>query len=283
MLHVPYLDLDRVRLFFTDHGAGQAPVPAPALLLVHGWGGDGGQFAALAARFSDRRLIIPDLRGHGASRAQWDDADWRSGAVREADFAPRALAGDLARLLAAVGTGPVVAVGHSMGGQVVTALAVEHPDLVRGLVVLDPAYGADDAEIARMPAEQEALRSEGSAWAARFVASAFSPRADPGMIAREQRLMASTDPRVLIAARDGMYLAPDAFGAIEATREYLARCKTPTLALYSNPRPARRHRAGDLRHPGTMVAVVPGVGHYVHLEDPDAVAEAIRPWLSAVQ
>ncbi|WP_409470784.1 alpha/beta fold hydrolase [Streptomyces sp. HC307] len=53
-----------VPLFHTDLG----PAGAPALLLVHGWGGDGREWSphaeALAGRF---RVVVPDLRGHGRS------------------------------------------------------------------------------------------------------------------------------------------------------------------------------------------------------------------------
>lgn len=48
--------------------------------------------------------------------------------------------------------GPVVAVGHSMGAQVVATLAIEHPRAVRALVVITPAYGADEAEERLIPA-----------------------------------------------------------------------------------------------------------------------------------
>jgi len=278
---MPILDLDRVGLFYTESPGGTEP--APTLLLVHGWGGAGDQWCTLLphlAASAAPRVIIPDLRGHGASRSQWTDEDWRSGTARAADFTPRAYAADLARLLIELRTGPVIAVGHSMGGQVVTALAVEHPALVSALVVLDPAYGADDEELTRIPSEQDALRAEGSAWAARFVAAAFSAHAAPGVREREQRLMAATDARVLAAARDGMYLAPDAFGARRATAAYLERCKAPTLAIYSNTPAADWHRAHGLRHPESMVEVIPDVGHYLQLENPQAVAELINRFVA---
>jgi len=95
----------------------------------------------------------------------------------------------------------VIAVGHSMGAQVIVALAAHHSDVVDSLVALDPAYGADAAELARIPAEQDLMRTEGSAWAVRFAENrpyrehpAARPRTPP-------RRMADMDPRVLIAAR----------------------------------------------------------------------------------
>ncbi|MBN6055272.1 alpha/beta fold hydrolase, partial [Nonomuraea sp. RK-328] len=62
---------------------------------------------------------------------------------------------------------PVVAIGHSMGAQVVTALAVEHPAAVSALVVIAPAYGADEEEERLIPGRLAALRTEGAAAALR--------------------------------------------------------------------------------------------------------------------
>ena len=284
---MPILALDRIGLFYTDtngargHRDGHRDGDAPTtVLLVHGWGGAGGQWSALLPHLdlgsSACRVITPDLRGHGASRSQWTPDDWADGRVRDADFTPRMFAADLARLLSELGTGPVVAVGHSMGGQVVTALAVEHPASVSALVVLDPAYAAADEEIARIPGEQAALRAEGSEWAARFVAGACSEDAVPGQRDREQRLMAATDVRVLAAARDGMYLTADAFGARRATAAYLEHCDVPTLAIYSNAPAADWHRAHGLQHAESVVEVIPEVGHYLQIERPAAVAELVN-------
>ena len=50
------------------------------------------------------------------------------------------LPSDLARLIGELGCGPVVAVGHSLGGVVASALAVEHGSLVQAVVSVDPGY-----------------------------------------------------------------------------------------------------------------------------------------------
>jgi len=71
----------------------------------------------------DWHTLAPDLRGHGRHGGQ---------APR---FSMEAAADDQAELLAELGTGPVVAVGYSMGGAVAQVLARRHPELVRGLVL----------------------------------------------------------------------------------------------------------------------------------------------------
>jgi len=261
---MPFMECGGVRLHYRDLGVRTAAAP---LLLVHGWGGDGAEWDPLAAAFTpDRRVVTVDLRGHGRS------------SVPDTGYAPADFAADLARLLRHLDCAPVVAVGHSMGGQVVLALADAHPWAVESLVALDPAYGADDAELARIPQEQERLRAEGATWAVRFVTGAFAEGATPAARARHERLMAAMNPRVLLAARDAMYLDPGAIGPQGAAEARLAALALPLLTVMTTaPRAAwaRRH----LTHPRSRVELVEG-GHYVHEERPDRVADLLGSWLS---
>ncbi|MBL1076346.1 alpha/beta fold hydrolase [Nocardia sp. 2] len=107
------------------------PENGPVVLALHGLTGHGQRWQVLAERYlPDVRIIAPDLRGHG-----------RSPGVPPWDF--ESIVSDLGELLRAEGHGPVVVVGHSFGGAVAVHLARAVPELVRGLVLLDPAIGLD--------------------------------------------------------------------------------------------------------------------------------------------
>ncbi|SFP33186.1 Pimeloyl-ACP methyl ester carboxylesterase [Mesorhizobium sp. NFR06] len=95
----------------------------PPLVLVHGFTDTSRSFSLLAPYLSGRRLIIPDLRGHGASKV--------GGGCGVADFA-----GDIAGLIRTLGLHQPVVVGHSLGAMVSIALASRQPELVGGLVVM---------------------------------------------------------------------------------------------------------------------------------------------------
>jgi pimeloyl-ACP methyl ester carboxylesterase len=248
-------------LHHSDH-----PGALPALLLVHGWGGNGEDWNHTLPHWR-HRVIVPDLRGHGRSPKPAEG------------YGARDFAGDLAELLRGLDTGPVVAVGHSMGGQAVTALAVEHPELVRGLVVVDPAYGADEAEAVRIRGEQEELREEGSEWAARLVAGAFRAGVRDELRDRQRRLMAEMDPDVLVECRDEMYLTPDAFGLRPATVTYLARRTCPVLGVYATPGAADFER-GTLTGPTSRAVVFEGAGHFLHEERPREFVELVEHWVA---
>ena len=115
------LELDGVRLTYSDEGSG------PPLVFVHGVGTSGELWAAdLAPLAADHRVIVYDRRGYGGSSPS--PRDWR--AHRD----------DAIGLIEALGAAPAALVGYSGGAIVALDLALERPDLVASLVLLDPAF-----------------------------------------------------------------------------------------------------------------------------------------------
>ncbi|MUN41294.1 alpha/beta fold hydrolase [Actinomadura litoris] len=120
-----------------------APAEAPPVLLVHGFGSDGagdwidtGVAAALTA--AGRTVIIPDLRGHGASPAPESAAE---------ATAP-ALAADLLAAADAAGAATFDIAGYSLGARVAWAVAAAAPDRVErsvlgGLSPVEPFTAVD--------------------------------------------------------------------------------------------------------------------------------------------
>jgi lipase len=107
------------------HGGEWNPSGATTVVAVHGITANHRTFALLAEALPRHRLLAPDLRGRGASRTL--AGPW--GIDRHAE--------DVAGLITASARGPVVLVGHSMGGFVAAALARRFPDLVASLVLID--------------------------------------------------------------------------------------------------------------------------------------------------
>lgn len=106
--------------------------PGPARVLgIHGLTGHGRRWHHLAGGYlSDVAFLAPDLIGHGRSTYA---APW------SIDANVAALAG----VIEDEAAGPVVVVGHSFGGAVALHLAAQCPDLVSGVVLLDPAIALD--------------------------------------------------------------------------------------------------------------------------------------------
>lgn len=101
-------------------GTGARPVLALHCSLAHG-----GAWAALAAALPGAKLIAPDLPGHGTA-PDWDGrSDLHSLATRQT----------LALLRE---TGPLDVIGHSFGATVALRAALEDPDLIRSLTLIEP-------------------------------------------------------------------------------------------------------------------------------------------------
>lgn len=102
------------------------PTEGPRVLALHGITGHGGRWRNLAANYlPEARVIAPDLRGHGRSPA----------------LPPWGLDAHVADVVSVLDGTPAVVVGHSFGGAVAVRLATRYPELVRSLVLLDPAVG----------------------------------------------------------------------------------------------------------------------------------------------
>jgi haloacetate dehalogenase len=116
------------------HGGNRAK---PPLLLLHGFPQTHVMWHRVARQLADHYfLVLPDLRGYGDSAMPPDAAD-------HAQAGKRAMAADLVALMAALGAPTFHLCGHDRGGRVAHRLAVDHPQRVRKLCVLDIAPTLD--------------------------------------------------------------------------------------------------------------------------------------------
>ncbi|MFC5181084.1 alpha/beta fold hydrolase [Actinomadura harenae] len=272
---MPFAELGDVRLFFTDDPPADAGrEPRGTLLLVHGYGADSDDWVFHLPAFTRRyRVIAPDLRGHGLSSAP------------AGGYAPRDLAGDLVRLLDHLGVaGPVVAIGHSLGAMVVSALAVEHPGRVRALVCVDPAYGQSPEVAAAFPAMCAGLRS-GDPYPTALANEDWchTPASPPWLLAWHRRKILATAPRALAEAFPAMYEGDAAFGLRPHGDAYLARRACPVLSCWSAAQAdTSAWERGLLRHPASRSEVWPGGGHRLHAERPAEFTLVVRRWLDGL-
>lgn len=109
----------------------------PALVLLHGFPQTHAMWHRVASRLADRyRLVLPDLRGYGASAAPPDQPD-------HAQASKRAMAQDVVDVATALGIDRFFLCGHDRGGRVAHRLALDHPQRVARLCVIDIAPTLD--------------------------------------------------------------------------------------------------------------------------------------------
>jgi len=122
-----YLDLDGGRIAYDVTGSG------PLVVLSHGIGDRRQVYRFLAPMLAQAgyRVVSADLRGHGESSMGWKSVTGTE-AITRTDIAD-----DLLELIRQLG-GPAVIVGHSISGGAATIAAAQQPDLVRGIVEINP-------------------------------------------------------------------------------------------------------------------------------------------------
>ena len=259
----------RIRYFVGGQG--------PPLILVHGLGGAAANWTELAPLLvPNHRLLVPDLPGHGGSEAL--------PAVSGLEpFADR-----VAALAAREGMLPAPVVGHSLGGAVVLRLALRHHDDVSA-VVLAAAAGLSLGSIwgrqlqsvfstvrpGRLAARWRGLVSR-SLLLRRFVFG-FVSVADPGSLTNEA-------VEGFLAAQLLHTDVDSAWQALRADdpRQELEAVRCPVLVLWGAedvqlPLDDAFEYARLLRAP---LRVIPGCGHLLIGERPDACAHAIDDFLA---
>jgi pimeloyl-ACP methyl ester carboxylesterase len=238
----------------------------PPLLLIHGYGGAGWNFSELAPLLTGRRLLIPDLPGHGASTPLPASAS---------------LSG-YADALAATLPGAVDVLGHSLGGVVALRLAERRPELVRSIVLAAAAGISSSTRSAEVTITLVGLLQPGRIAGRRA-----------GRIARSRRLrrlvfggfeVANPDlltERAVHGLLHGTTLHTDAIGAGRALvrddpRQELDRVRCPVLVLWGArdrqvPVADGFEYARRLRAP---IRVIADCGHLLISERPDVCARA---------
>ncbi|MET8981894.1 alpha/beta hydrolase [Streptomyces sp. NPDC004539] len=268
-----FTTIDGNRLFHTDEGP--AGGGDGTLLLVHGEACDSHDWSAQTGAFAARhRVIVPDLRGHGRSTGL-------SGGMRPRDFVS-----DLVELLHVLDTGPVTVVGHSLGAVVASVLAVEHPELVRAVIAVEPAYGFA-AEFA--PPLAAAFRVPDPVEVAAAVLGGLEGTgAEPGADALRvwhRRRVLGMDPMTVRDVFHGLFdEAAAALTVRPGVESYLARRSCPVLSLSAGDSLKAKGIDGDWEeslslHPYSVSVVLDGVGHWMHQERPSEINALVLGWL----
>lgn len=248
-------------------GAGE-----PAGLMLHGLGYASWEAEGLRERLGDGAgLWSLDNRGTG-----------RSGELRGA-CSIRGLADDAARAVDELG-GPLILIGHSMGGYIAQTLALSRPDAVAALVLIGTSAGGPGimpVPTATTDVWQAAAGLSPEAYARRTMPLSLSagwPDRHPEQFER------------LLAARLAHPTPQRTWRAqFAACQEFLAagidarRVAAPTLVIHGAADrvvPVENGRALAERIPGSRYREVPNAGHVVHLEQPRLVADEIAAFVT---
>jgi pimeloyl-ACP methyl ester carboxylesterase len=260
-----FATIDGLELFFTDEGSGNS-----TLLFVHGFACDSHDWSWQLAHFARRsRVIALDLRGHG-----------RSGVPIEG-YEPLDFATDIARLLDLLGCPPVIAVGHSMGALVVSALAVEHPEKVCALVAVDPGYLVDDGMVNVTDLLAQLDEAETVPFVQSLLGGSDTPSSPPFLRTWHRRRVAGVPTHVLVQTLKGMAAKSGITSLRGPGQSYLAKRRCPVLSVYAEPSRVAVE-AALFSDPRSEAAAWNGTGHWLHQERPEAFNAMVESWLETL-
>lgn len=263
------LDINGARIHVESTGEGDP------IVLVHAGIADARMWdPTVPALAGDHRVVRYDMRGYGRST------------IPPQPFAHH---DDLAALFEALKLGPAVVIGASYGGEVATALAIEHPELVRGLVLVNTLAGM------REPSEQ--LRA---GW--RAVNAAMDRDDVSGAVEIETQMWvdgphrqpAEVDPELrqqVTAMNASIFARIDEVNAAEEREpdppivNRLGEIAAPTLVIVGMlDQPDAVASADTLAAgiPGATLVRIDDATHLPSMERPEAVNRAVRRFLAGL-
>jgi 3-oxoadipate enol-lactonase len=261
---MPTVFVNNITMNYVEAGQGSS------LLLLHGVGGSHEMWLPIVPQLArSYRVIAADHRGHGASDKP------------RGQYTVRLFADDWLALMDALRVDRAHLLGLSMGGAIAMRLAVEAPQRVRSLILVDTWAHPHPEFLAMMRQRIEKLAAgDLAAYAEVAIPQVFSPRyvqANPQAMAEYRQRVARANTDSLRSAI-GACMSHDMHGA-------LARIQAPTLVITgSEDRLVPPYHAEYLHRaiPKVSLRVIEGSGHIPHLEAPERFLRVVLEFLSSV-
>jgi pimeloyl-ACP methyl ester carboxylesterase len=260
MTDTGYIEANGVNYYYVIHGKGEP------LLVLHGGMGSSDMFTPdLPALSEKRQVILVDLQGHGRT------------ALGDRPFNLQDMGDDMAVIVKELGHEQVDAWGYSFGGGVAFRLAVQHPHVVRRLVIMSAGYSTDGfhAEMRPMQAQMSGAivdQMKGSPMYDGYMAVAPHPEEFPKLLDRMGDFMRedydySEDVKTLTMPVMLVFGDHDMF-------------TTPHMAEFFNLLGGNLKDAGWQREniSQSRLAILPGVTHYDICLSP-ALVPTVLPFL----
>jgi pimeloyl-ACP methyl ester carboxylesterase len=276
-----WYESDGARLKFEDVGEG---VP---VVFLHPTPLDHAYWWPVVQRLKGVRAIVPDLRGHGASRLVGLGAGLPVGGFAEAPDAPvltmERLGTDVLALMDHLGIQEAYFAGCSIGGYVQMELVRRAPERMKGLVfVCSKAQPDAAANRTKRKANIEQVRAEGTErffdGLAQSLIGSGSRSARPEIVGElRARMTVSTEAAVAVQA--GLAVRADSVVDIASIR-------VPVLAIAGGEDAGvtvAEMEAFKAAPGGCEFHVVEGAGHFAAYERPDEVARIFGEWLGRVK
>jgi len=258
---------DDAEIFYTVMGDG------PPVVLLHPFPANHKVWLPAAELLAGRyRLILPDLRGHGASSPGAGPATMQKHAA------------DLLRLLETCGVGKAVLAGVSIGGYVLFEFWRRHRGRVSGLILCDTRAGADTDEgrANRLKAADDVEKQGPIPFIDGMIPKLLGDTTRttrPDLVERARKMMLEMSAAGIAAVQRGMAARPDSVADLKTIN-------VPTLVMVGAEdtlTPLSEAESMQRQIAGSRLQTIPRAGHYAVFEQHEAAGRAIRGFLDAIK
>lgn len=254
---MPLIETTAGPLWYADH---RDPVEhLPVTLLVHGAGGSHLDWPAELRRMPEANAVAADLPGHGRSPG--------AGRTSIGAYAAAMLA-----LLDALKLERAIVAGHSMGGAIAQQMALDYPDRVAGIILVGTG-----AKLGVSPELLGAIRADKPRAVEIILRGYWGDSAEYDQLRRLSR------GRLLEFNAETLYGDYAACNAFDI-RARVGFIRQPALIIGGDQDTMTPLKYSQYLHEqiaGSELVVIVGGAHMMTLQQPQAVADAVRLWLSA--
>jgi pimeloyl-ACP methyl ester carboxylesterase len=283
MMMTEFADIEGGRIAYDVTGSG------PLVVLSHGMGDRRQVYRFLAPRLAQAgyRVVSADLRGHGESSMGWKSVTGTDDAITQTD-----IAGDLLALIRHLGgpEDPAVIVGNSISGGAATIAAAKDPDLVAGIIEINPFTKAQKFSLGALMRIRRYRRGGLRLMGLKLFHSlrfwlAYLDVAYPTKPADYADYMAALAAKLREPGRMAEFMKTGKSKPTEGGAQ-LPNVTVPALIImgsldpdFADPRAEGEAIVAAMPSGLGTVAIVEGAGHYPQAQSPDEVAALIVPFL----
>ena len=268
---MPILSVNNINLYYEETGEGET------MVFLHGYTGSSQDWANQIPSVSKKyRALAMDSRGHGRSEAP----------TEEEDYSVKIFSEDVYALLLKLGIEKCCLVGHSMGGFMALQFVLDHPEIIKALVLVDTSSG--EFEVAPGYPDLRAKLDELARNDGMEAAFEYDAANNPMRIERFEKhpeLKEVTRRKMMSTSVDGYIYVARTFGKWEPVTNRLNEIGVPTLIFWGEEDTPFLKASQILRDniAGAKLVTMSGVGHNPHEEAPELFNATLLRFLSTIK
>ncbi len=216
------------------------------------------------------RVATMDVRGHGETSENWDD------------YSVAAIGEDIIALIRELNVGPATVVGTSMGGGAAIWSAVEAPDCVRGMILVDPFVDGDSNGPLVFLLSILFARPWGASMWKKYYTSLYPTRTPADFDSYISALYENIKQPGRLEAVMAMLRASKV-----SSGERMPMVKQPALVLMGSKDPDFKNPAAEAKRVAEAVRgeyrIIDGAGHYPHAEMPEVTVPLILDFMKSLK